>query len=33
MELNGPVGLDFGSPDFDKRMDEDAKKFVSDLAQ
>lgn len=28
-----PVGREFGSPDFDKLMDEDAKKFKSDLAQ
>lgn len=28
-----PVGREFGSPDFDRLMDEDAKKFASDLAQ
>lgn len=28
-----PVGREFGSPDFDKLMDEDAKKFKSDLAR
>lgn len=28
-----PVGRDWGSPDFDRLMDEDAKKFATDLAQ
>lgn len=28
-----PVGREFGSPDFDRLMDEDAKKFSSDLAR
>jgi len=28
-----PVGREFGSPDFDRLMDEDAKKFASDLAK
>ena len=28
-----PVGREFGSPDFDRLMDEDAKKFASDLAR
>lgn len=28
-----PVGREFGSPDFDRLMDEDAKKFASDLSQ
>ena len=28
-----PVGREFGSPDFNRLMDEDAKKFASDLAR
>jgi len=28
-----PVGREFGSPDFDRLMDDDAKKFASDLAR
>ena len=28
-----PVGREFGSPDFDRLMDEDAKKFASDLVR
>jgi hypothetical protein len=28
-----PVGREFGSPDFDRLMGEDAKKFASDLAR
>lgn len=28
-----PVGREWGSPDFDRLMDEDAKKFATDLAQ
>ena len=28
-----PIGREFGSPDFDRLMDEDAKKFAIDLAQ
>jgi hypothetical protein len=31
-DLMAPVGREFGSPDFDRLMDEDAKKFASDLA-
>ena len=28
-----PVGREFGSPDFDRLMEEDAKKFASDLTR
>jgi hypothetical protein len=32
-ESMAPVGREWGSPDFDRLMDEDAKKFATDLAQ
>ena len=32
-DATAPVGREFGSPDFDRLMGEDAKKFASDLAR